>query len=79
MSRSVPDAPSLNKADYELLAEFRYTLRTFLGFSESAAIEHGVSPQQYQALLAIEGFPGRNWVTIGLSPTCRLRPLWRCG
>lgn len=34
-------------------------------FSEAAASEHGVTPQQYQALLAIEGFPGRNWVTVG--------------
>ena len=55
----------LTKADYELLAAFRYALRKFLGFSEGAAIANGVSPQQYQTLLAIEGFPGRNWVTIG--------------
>jgi DNA-binding MarR family transcriptional regulator len=55
----------LSKADYESLADFRYALRKFLGFSETAASEHGVTPQQYQALLAIEGFPGRNWVTIG--------------
>ena len=55
----------LTKADYELLAAFRYALRKFLGFSEDAAIANGVSPQQYQTLLAIEGFPGRNWVTIG--------------
>ena len=56
---------SLSKTDYETLAEFRYALRKFLGFSEAAASEHGVTPQQYQALLAIEGFPERNWVTIG--------------
>jgi len=56
---------SLTKADYEALADFRYALRKFLGFSETAASEHGVTPQQYQGLLAIEGFPGRNWVTIG--------------
>ena len=55
----------LTKADYELLAAFRYALRKFLGFSENAAIANGVSPQQYQTLLAIEGFPGRNWVTVG--------------
>jgi DNA-binding MarR family transcriptional regulator len=55
----------LTKADYELLAAFRYALRKFLGFSENAAIANGVSPQQYQTLLAIEGFPGRNWVTMG--------------
>jgi DNA-binding MarR family transcriptional regulator len=56
---------TLIKADYEALAEFRYALRKFLGFSEAAASEHGITPQQYQALLAIEGFPGRNWVTVG--------------
>jgi DNA-binding MarR family transcriptional regulator len=56
---------TLSKADYEALAEFRYALRKFLGFSEAAASGHGVTPQQYQALLAIEGFPGRNWVTMG--------------
>lgn len=65
MPRSAATVSSLAKADFELLAEFRYKLRKFLGFSEAAAVSHGVSPQQYQALLAIEGFPGRNWVTIG--------------
>ncbi len=55
----------LRKEDYELLAEFRYTLRRFLRFSEQAAAEHDLTPQQYQALLAIEGFPGRNHVTVG--------------
>ncbi|HEY0967023.1 MAG TPA: MarR family transcriptional regulator [Opitutaceae bacterium] len=60
-----PKPPALTKADYELLARFRYTLRKFLGFSEAAATSRGVTPQQYQALLAIEGFPGRNWVTVG--------------
>ena len=56
---------TLSRADCEALAEFRYALRKFLGFSEAAAGEHGVTPQQYQALLSIEGFPGRHWVTIG--------------
>jgi DNA-binding MarR family transcriptional regulator len=55
----------LSKKDYELLAQFRHTLRKFLGFSEAAAISHGITPQQYQVLLAIEGYPGRNWATIG--------------
>lgn len=65
MPRSAAPVSSLTKADFELLAEFRYKLRKFLGFSEAAATSHGVTPQQYQALLAIEGFPARNWVTIG--------------
>ena len=65
MSRTAQSARALTKADYELLAQFRYTLRRFLGFSEAAALARGVTPQQYQALLAIEGFPGRDWVTVG--------------
>jgi DNA-binding MarR family transcriptional regulator len=60
----MPD-PTLSKADFEALAEFRYALRKFLGFSEDAASQNGVTPQQYQALLAIEGYPGRDWVTVG--------------
>lgn len=55
----------LSKSDYELLAEFRYALRVYLAFSEQSARSHGLTPQQYQALLAIEGFRGRNRVTIG--------------
>ena len=65
MSRTLESAAKLDKGDYELLAQFRYALRKFLGFSEAAARENGVTPQQYQALLAIEGFPGRSWVTVG--------------
>ncbi|MDR0532581.1 MAG: MarR family transcriptional regulator [Verrucomicrobiales bacterium] len=55
----------LQKKDYELLAEFRYALRRFLRFSEQAAKKYNLAPQQYQALLAIEGFKGRNHVTVG--------------
>jgi len=65
----MPVAPKttgkLCSKDYQLLAEFRYTLRRFFGFSETAAREQGVTTQQYQVLLAIEGFPKRNWATIG--------------
>jgi len=56
---------SVSKADYEVLAEFRYTLRRFLHFSEAAAAKLGLSAQQHQALLAIKGFPGREQVTVG--------------
>jgi DNA-binding MarR family transcriptional regulator len=55
----------LRKADYEILAQFRYLLRQFSSFSESAAHEAGLTPQHHQALLAIKGFPGREQVTIG--------------
>lgn len=55
----------MTKAEYEMLAAFRYALRQFLHFSETAAAAVGLTPQQYQALLAIMGFPGRAHVTIG--------------
>jgi DNA-binding MarR family transcriptional regulator len=55
----------VKKSEYETLASFRYELRKFLRFSEEAAHEHDLTSLQYQALLAIEGFPGRNQITIG--------------
>lgn len=55
----------LSKAQYENLAAFRYALRVFLRFSEEAAKQAGVTPQQHQGLLAIKGFPGRDAVTVG--------------
>jgi DNA-binding MarR family transcriptional regulator len=54
-----------SKAQYETLAAFRYALRRFLHFSETAAHAAGISPQQHQALLAVKGFPGRDHVTVG--------------
>lgn len=56
---------TITKPEYEALAEFRYTLRQFLRFSEEAAQEVGLTPQQHQALLAIEGYPGRAQITVG--------------
>ncbi|MEO6779998.1 MAG: MarR family transcriptional regulator [Bradyrhizobium sp.] len=45
----------LTDADYAALAEFRYVLRQFLGFSERGAASCGLTPRQHQALLAIRG------------------------
>lgn len=53
------------KSEYETLAAFRYALRQFLRFSESAAREAGITAQQHQALPAVKGFPGRDRVTLG--------------
>jgi DNA-binding MarR family transcriptional regulator len=55
----------LRKADYELLAAFRRELRRFFAFSERVAQATGLPAQQYQALLAIKGWPGRDRVTVG--------------
>ena len=46
------------------LAEFRYELRRFLLFSESAALEAGLQPQQHQLLLQVAGAPENTAVTI---------------
>jgi DNA-binding MarR family transcriptional regulator len=64
----------LSKAQFEDLAAFRYALRQFLQFSETAAKGAGITPQQHQTLLAIKGFPGRDTVTMGeLAERLRLR------
>jgi DNA-binding MarR family transcriptional regulator len=54
----------LAKSHYELLAALRHALRRFLRFSQEAAQAAGLTPQQHQALLAIKGFPGRDYVSI---------------
>lgn len=62
----MPRAPkSLTKTDYESLSEFRYQLRRFLRFSEDASQSEGLTPLQYQLLLHIKGFPGREWAAVG--------------
>jgi DNA-binding MarR family transcriptional regulator len=55
----------MTKSDYETLAAFRYALRRFVRFSEERVKSAGVTPQQYLAMLAIKGFPGRDAVSIG--------------
>ncbi len=46
------------------LARFRYDLRRFLSFSERAARQAGITPQQHQLMLGVAGFTGRGWATI---------------
>jgi DNA-binding MarR family transcriptional regulator len=66
---------SLSKADYESLSEFRYQLRRFLHFSEQAASTEGLTPLQYQLLLHVQGFPGRDWATVGeLAERLQMKP-----
>lgn len=54
----------LDKREYEQLADFRFALRSYLRFSEQTVRRHGLSPQQYQLMLAIKGFPGRDWASV---------------
>jgi DNA-binding MarR family transcriptional regulator len=58
------DSGPLSKEDFEALAQFRFGIRRYLRFSEETVRRHGLAPQQYQLLLALKGFPGREWATI---------------
>jgi DNA-binding MarR family transcriptional regulator len=49
---------ALTNSDYERLLIFRDRLRRFLHWSEQQAIEAGITPTQYQLLLAIRGHHG---------------------
>lgn len=55
----------MSKKEFETLSDFRYLLRRFLRFSEEVSRRHGVTHLQYQLLLHIRGFPGREWATVG--------------
>lgn len=57
--------PPVPKAELERLSVFRHRLRRFLRFSETLCARHAVTPLQYQLLLHVMGFPGREWATVG--------------
>ena len=59
------ETPDLSLVEYRALAEFRFELRRFLQFSETAARETGLEPQQHQMLLTVMGLPA------GAKPTIR--------
>ncbi|MGA9671574.1 MAG: MarR family winged helix-turn-helix transcriptional regulator [Terracidiphilus sp.] len=48
----------------QTLADFRFELRRFLHFSESASIAAGLQPRQHQLLLQVAGAPAGTAVTI---------------
>ena len=50
-------AEYISDIDYRSLAEFRYQIRRFLHFSERAARDAGLEPQQHQLMLALRGWP----------------------
>ena len=59
-------AASKSQPDFEAMAELRYQIRRFLRFSENAARDEGIEPQQQQLLLAIKGLPDGLKPTIGV-------------
>ena len=49
---------TIGDAEYRGLLAFRDELRHFLHWSEQQAIDAGITPAQYQLLLAVRGHPG---------------------
>ena len=56
--------PRITKRQYESLSTFRYELRRYLRYSEEITRKNGVTPLQYQLLLHVKGFPGRDCATV---------------
>ena len=54
----------LSKTEFEKMAQLRYQLRRFLRSSEEITRKSRVTPLQYQLMLQIKGFPGRDWATV---------------
>jgi DNA-binding MarR family transcriptional regulator len=54
------------RPNYEAMAELRYQIRRFLRFSENAARQAGIEPQQHQLLMTIKGLPA------GVKPNIRV-------
>jgi len=63
--RAKESGHSMSKEDLQRLAQFRYRLRCYLRFSEEVTRREGITPLQYQLMLQIKGFPGREWATVG--------------
>ena len=55
----------LDKQGLERQSQFRYELRRFLRFGEEASRAAGVTAVQHHLMLHTQGFPGRDWASIG--------------
>jgi DNA-binding MarR family transcriptional regulator len=54
----------ISRQMFQELALFRHRLRKFLRFSERAARECGITPQQHQLMLGVAGFTGNGTASI---------------
>jgi DNA-binding MarR family transcriptional regulator len=68
-----PPTEPLTDAEYRVLARFRFALRVFQRFSETAARDAGITPSQHQLLLAIRGFPDGEPTISDLAEWLQLR------
>jgi len=55
---------SLQPKDYDALVAFRYAMRKFLRFSKEV-VAAKLTPEQYEALLAIKSSSGADGITVG--------------
>jgi DNA-binding MarR family transcriptional regulator len=55
----------LSRDDYQNLLAFRTALRRFLNWSQARAAEAGLTPAQYQLLLAVKGHHRQDGPTVG--------------
>jgi DNA-binding MarR family transcriptional regulator len=57
--------PRLQADDYDALASFRYAMRKWLSFSkQTLAAKADLTPEQYEALLALKAFSGSTGLAI---------------
>jgi DNA-binding MarR family transcriptional regulator len=66
MQSDLLDDKDMSAEDYRSLADWRYRIRQFLAFTERAARDAGLEPQQYQLLLMIKGLPPTLTPTISV-------------
>jgi DNA-binding MarR family transcriptional regulator len=65
----------LDKAGLERQSRFRYELRRFLRFGEEASRAAGLTAAQYHLMLHTQGFPGRDWASVGeLAERLQIQP-----
>jgi DNA-binding MarR family transcriptional regulator len=66
MTKMSPHPDNLPRHDYVAMAAFRYELRKFLRFSkEYLAANAQLTPEQYEALLAIRSFDSQLGLPVG--------------
>ena len=65
MNSTTKPGETLDKAKLEHLSQFRYQLRRFLRISEDITRDAGLTALQYQLMLHTQGFPERDWASIG--------------
>jgi DNA-binding MarR family transcriptional regulator len=64
-ARSLAVKKSLGAKEYAALGEFRYGMRKFLRFSKDLLAGRALTPEQYEALLALKASQRAEGMTVG--------------